>query len=117
MLYLYFAVTLATLVALSGMILAIARAFADCPEKGRRARAAGVTIATGYLAIGGGAVLLIAALAALRTEPDLMLFCMGLAVVILGLGFTQAVTTLRAVVDPAPKPELPMPPIAATAAI
>jgi hypothetical protein len=54
----YFAAALAVLIALALMILAITRALGDCPEKGPRARAAGVTIATGYLALGAGAVML-----------------------------------------------------------
>jgi hypothetical protein len=105
----YFAVALLALVGLAAMILAIARTLADCPEKGRRARAAGITIATGFTAIGGGAVLLIASLATLDDDLGLQVFAMGLACVILGLGFTQAVTTLRAVVDGGPARREPFP--------
>lgn len=122
MLVAYLAVSLLTLCGLAAMILAIANTLAACPEKGPRAKAAGITIATGFLAIGGGVVLLIGALASYRPDPGLLIFSMGLACVVLGLGFTQAVTTLRAVVDgganprPAPQPApepVPMAPLLA----
>jgi hypothetical protein len=102
MLLTYLTVSMLALIGLSAMILTISRALADCPEKGPRARAAGITIATGYLAIGGGAVLLIGALATLQADLGLLVFTLGLACVVLGLGFTQAVTMLRAVVDASP---------------
>lgn len=98
----YFAAALAVLIALALMILAITRALGDCPEKGPRARAAGVTIATGYLALGAGAVMLIGAFATLSAGLETIFFCVGLACIVLGLGFTQAVTMLRAVVDASP---------------
>ena len=102
MLYLFFAVTLIALMGLATMILMIARALADCPENAASARAAGITIATGFLSIGAGGVLLIATLPALAPGDDgMLIFAMGLACIMLGLGFTQAVTTLRAVVEPA----------------
>lgn len=122
MLLTYLTVALLALIGLSVMILTISRALADCPETGRRARAAGITIATGYLAIGGGAVLLIGALATLQADLGLLVFTLGLACVVLGLGFTQAVTTLRAVVDAGARPqqnpfpegtEVPMEPVLA----
>ena len=100
----YFAAALAVLIALALMILAITRALADCPETSARARAAGVTIATGYLALGAGAVMLIGAFATLSPGLETILFCLGLACIVLGLGFTQAVTMLRAVVAGDPKP-------------
>ncbi len=100
----YFVAALAVLIALALMILAIARALADCPEKGPRARAAGVTITTGYLALGGGAVMLIGAFVTLDAGLEIIFFCLGLVCVVLGLGFTQAVTMLRAVVDGETKP-------------
>jgi hypothetical protein len=110
MLLAYLTVALLALSGLATMILAISRSLADCPEKGPRARAAGITIATGFLAIGGGAVLLIGALATLQEDTSLLVFTMGLACVVLGLGFTQAVTMLRAVVEAAPPARLEPPP-------
>lgn len=105
MLALYLLVSLATLAGLAGMILAIARAAAACPEEGPRARAAGIAIATGFLAIGGGAVLLIGTLVVLKPDEGLPIFATGLAVLVLGLGFSQAMTTLRAAIRPAPAPK------------
>ena len=105
MLALYLLVTVPALVALALMILAVARNLAACPEDGPRARAAGVAIATGYLAIGGGAVLLVGTLVALIAESGVPIFAMGLAVLILGLGFSQAMTTLRAAIRPAQPPK------------
>lgn len=104
MLALYLLVGFVALTGLAGMILAIARAAATCPEEGPRAKAAGIAIATGYLAIGGGAVLLIGTLVVLRPTDGLPIFAMGLAVLVLGLGFSQAMTTLRAALRPAPAP-------------
>ena len=114
----YFAAALLVLVALTAMILAIARALGDCPTKGPRARAAGITLATGYLALGGGAVLLVGAGATLGGGLETIFFCLGLICVVLGLGFTQAITLLGAVVDapaaPAPTSRpTPMEPVLA----
>ena len=102
----FFAAAVLVLATLAWMILTIARVLADCPEKGQRARAAGITIATGYLALGGGAVLLLGAFASLDAGLEVIFFCLGLACVVLGLGFTQAITLLRAVVDGEAKPRL-----------
>jgi hypothetical protein len=102
------------LAALAWMILAIARVLGDCPDNAPRARAAGITIATGYLALGSGAVLLLGAFASLDPGPEVIFFCLGLACVVLGLGFTHAITLLRAVVDGVAKPRLnPLPEAAA----
>ena len=94
----YLIVSLSILAALAVMIMAIAKSLSDCPETGRAARAGGVTITTGFAAIGGGAALLIATLPIIDPTPGTVLFAMGLASLILGLGFTHAVTTLREVV-------------------
>lgn len=99
----YLSVSLTALVGLATMIVVIARTLADCPEKGPRAKAVGIAIATGYLSIGGGAVLLIGAFATLYPDFSVTVFSMGLACLVLGLGFTQAVTTLRAVLADTPK--------------
>ncbi len=105
MLALYLSVSLSALGLLATMILAIAKAAATCPEEGPRARAAGVAIATGYAAIGAGAVLLIGTLVVLQPADGLPIFAMGLAVLVLGLGFSQAMTTLRAAIRPTPAPK------------
>lgn len=110
----YFVAASLVLVALTAMILAISRAVGDCPQSGARARAAGITLATGYLALGGGAVLLVGAGATLSVALETVFFCLGLICIVLGLGFTQAVTMLRTVVDGAAKPRPAPAPEAAT---
>ena len=107
----YTAISLATLGFLSRMILTIGRMIGDCPQSGAAARSAAVTIATGYSAIGAGGVLIIAAaLPALHENSTAaLLAALGLAAICLGLGFTHAVTTLRAVVDTARTPPQPTP--------
>jgi hypothetical protein len=58
-----------------------------------------VTITTGYAAIGGGAVALIgSALPILQGGAPATLFAIGFAALVLGLGFTHAITSLRDVV-------------------
>lgn len=100
-LVIYFVFALAFLAALASMIVQISRRMGDCPDTGRIARAAGVTIATGYTAIGGGAVALIgSALPVVDGGTPATLFAIGFAALVLGLGFTHAVTTLRLAVQP-----------------
>lgn len=95
-LVIYFVFALAFLGALATMIVKIAKGLGDCPQTGRVARAAGVTIATGYAAIGGGAVALIgSALPVMQGGAPATIFAIGFAALTLGLGFTHAVTTLR----------------------
>jgi hypothetical protein len=106
----YFAVTLSMLLGLASMIALIARSLALCPESTARARVAGMSVATGFVAIGGGAVLLIATLASMGRDAEMLIFAMGLACLVLGLGFAQAMNTLRAVVQPA-APKVPMDPV------
>ena len=101
----YFAVTLATLLVLGLMILRIGRAMGSCPQSGAAARIASVTVSTGFVAIGLGGILLVAATLPLIEAEALALFpIMGFACLVLGLGFTHAVRVLKAVVaPPAPK--------------
>ena len=96
----YFIVSLSTVGALTWMLLHIGRMLGDCPVTGGLARSASITIATGFAAIGLGGVCLVAALLGLfADEPAVTLFgTMGLAALALGLGFTQAAATLRAVI-------------------
>jgi hypothetical protein len=105
----FFAVTLITLLGLTAMILRIGEALGECPRTGRAARAASVTIATGFVAIGLGGVAIIAAgLAMMNSSGAAALFAVGLACVTLGLGFTHAVTLLRETVRAAPVPMEPV---------
>ncbi len=100
-LVLYFVFALAFLAALAAMIVKISRALGECPQTGQAARAAGIAIATGYLAIGGGAVALTgSALPVVQGGTPATLFAIGFIALVLGLGFTHAVTTLRLAVQP-----------------
>jgi hypothetical protein len=97
-----FAYLLVGLLVLGGLALMIHRIAAEagqCPQIAAAARAAGVTITTGFVAIGGGVTLLIAVLIMVGPNPAMAIFAMGLNSLILGLGFTQAITTLRAAVQ------------------
>lgn len=97
----YLTASLGTVLILSLMILKIGRMLADCPENGARARTAAITVATGYAAIGTGSVLLIGAvLPVFAEEATLALLpAVGFAALCLGLGFTNAVSTLRHVLE------------------
>ncbi|WP_394180312.1 hypothetical protein [Yoonia maritima] len=100
-LMLYFGLAAGALAGLSFMILKIGSALADCPDTGRAAKAGSMTIVAGFVTIGAGGVILIAAgvLAVLpHMAPAGVLTALGLAVLCLGLGFTQAVATLRDIV-------------------
>ncbi len=98
-LFTYLLVGLLNLGGLALMIHRIAAEARSCPLAGAAARAAGVTITTGFVAIGGGVTLLIAVLVLVGPNPAMAIFAMGLNGLILGLGFTHAITTLRVVVQ------------------
>lgn len=103
---LYIALGFGALAALATMILRIGALLGDCPQNKRTAHAASVTIATGFAAIGAGGVILIGAVLPLMAELPLADFlgALGFAALCLGLGFTQAVGTLRAfMIDAQPK--------------
>ncbi len=125
----YLALALVMVAAMTLMILKISSIMGDCPQSGRAARAAGVTIATGYamIALGGvgliGAALPLLASGSRGLLPAMgtasLLPALGFAAICLGLGFSHAVATLRAVVreavtaakpsDPAPQDPAPRP--------
>ena len=71
----------------------------ECPQSRATARAGAVTIATGFSAIGVGGVILIGAALALLAQAPMagFLVALGFAALCLGLGFTHAISTLRAV--------------------
>ncbi len=97
----YFLVTAISLAGLSYMIFRIGEALSDCPATGRAAKAGSLTIVTGFVAIGTGAVMIIAAgvftaLAGINVET--VLAAIGVSLLGLGLGFTHAIATLRDVV-------------------
>lgn len=110
LIYLIFA--LGALTALSVMILRIGALLETCPDNGPSVRPAIITVATGFAAIGSGGVILIGALVPMLSGAPLVGFfaALGLTSLCLGLGFTQAMATLRAVLDPPPVAEpAPMP--------
>ena len=97
----YFTVAFCALAGLSAMIFQIGKALADCPATGRAARTGALTIISAFIAIGTGGILLVAggAITVLpfASLPGLML-ALGIAILCLGLGFTNAVAALRDVV-------------------
>ena len=99
----YFVLILGLLAFLATMILKIGRLLGNCPESGTAARAAAVTIATGFCVIGAGGVILIGAAVPLAHQVLLIGFMLlvGFAALCLGLGFTHAVGTLQGVVHAA----------------
>lgn len=96
----YVALSFAGLAALCRMILRIGAMLGTCPQTGAAARTASVTIATGFAAIGAGGVILIGAVLPLFPQDAFAVFllALGFASLCLGLGFTHAVGTLRAVI-------------------
>lgn len=116
----YFTITLATLLALARIILHIGRVMETCPQSGLTARGAGVAIASGYLAIGmGGIVILSAGIPAFGNHANptelamVTLLTIGFACLTLGLGFAHAMANLRSLVQrPKPAP-VPMEPVLA----
>lgn len=105
LMFLYFLIAFTALVALAFMILQIGTLMADCPDMTTRAKAAAITIATGYTAIGAGGIVLIGLVPSLASVPLAgLLGALGFATMCLGLGFTHAVATLRAVLAPPAQP-------------
>ena len=102
----YFALALILTLALSYMIMKIGTLLGNCPASGQAARAAAVTIATGYCAIGFGGVILVGALFVGSNTIGLagLFGALGFVSLCLGLGFTHAIGTLRAVVAQAVPP-------------
>lgn len=100
----YLLMALLALGALTLMILRIGAMMSDCRGI-PAARTATVTIATGFGAIGFGFVLMAGAgLAMFVNAPFIgLLLTGGFVALCLGLGFSQAITTLRAVLDPPAK--------------
>ena len=105
----YIAFALAAVIALTLMILRIGAMMADCPQNGPAARISTVSVATGFAAIGsGGAILIGALLPIFPHAPALGLtLALGLAALCLGLGFTQALANLRALLMPGPETAAP----------
>ncbi|MGV6811541.1 MAG: hypothetical protein ACWA47_04800 [Brevirhabdus sp.] len=103
-LVLYFPLAIATLLALAVMILKVGQSIATCPDAAPTVHPASLTIVTGFVSMGLGGVALIGAMmVALKLPPVLALFAAsGLACLTLGVGFSHAIATLRAVTAPVP---------------
>jgi len=101
----YLALAFGGLTALSIMILKIGALLEDCPQSNAKARMAAITITTGFAAIGTGGVILIGALLPMLQDVALngLFPALGLVALCLGLGFTHAVATLRAVLTERPE--------------
>lgn len=115
----YITLALAALIALCIMILKIGDLIGDCPQSKTSARAAAVSVATGFAAIGSGGIILIGAVLPMLEDAALPAFflSLGFAALCLGLGFTHAIATLRAVVRmPAAKRKAPKAKVAKKAA-
>lgn len=93
----YLVVETMVVVALAVMILRIGHMLADCPVRGPMVRAASVTIATGFVAIGLGMVVLlgVAAVAVGLDSPMPLIGAIGFGTLCLGLGFSNAIAVLR----------------------
>lgn len=114
----YAVLAFGTLGVLGWMIIRIGALVGDCPASDARARAASLTIATGYLAIGAGGVVLGGAVAVfVELNLAATIAVLGFIVLCLGLGFSNAISTLRAVVvtpvvpDTDDVPSVPLDPV------
>ena len=76
----YIALGFGALAALATMILRIGTLLGECPQSKRIARAASVTIATGFAAIGAGGLILVGAVLPLLAEVPLTGFLAALVV-------------------------------------
>ena len=115
----YLVGSFAILAILTGMIFRLGTMMSDCPIGGTAARTAALSIATGFASIGAGGVMLIGAALPFLGSVSLagVLVALGMAALCLGLGFTQAIATLREVLYPHPAPATPAAPdVAATPA-
>ncbi len=111
----YLILTSGLLSALTYMILCIGRYLNNCPGGAEAARPAALTVACGFAVIGlGGVATIGAAFFLVDHSPAAVLFALGSATICLGLGFTHAVATLRAVLrEPAaPAPDATPAPVA-----
>ena len=96
----YFSISFAALFLLALMITHIGKVLGECPDAVPGFRAAVATICTAFVAIGTGGVFLAAVVVALLANEAIFALFVGLGVasLCLGLGFTQAIANLRAVV-------------------
>ncbi|MEM7473266.1 MAG: hypothetical protein AAF340_18105 [Pseudomonadota bacterium] len=97
----YFSISFGALFLLALMITRIGSVLGECPDVVPGFRAAVATICTAFVAIGTGGVFLAAVVVALLSNEAVFALFVGLGVasLCLGLGFTQAIANLRAVVS------------------
>ena len=95
----FLGLSLMALITMVIMILKIADMIGPCPVTSASPRVVAAPIAASYGAIGLGGILILAAM--LPVADDLIqlaaIAALGLVAVCLGLGFTQAVTALKAI--------------------
>lgn len=99
----YFSTAFGVTALLTAMILRIGAMMSHCPERGPAAWVASITVATGFATIGLGASLLVGGLIPMLNWADSAMaavFAAGFVTLCLGLGFSQAVATLRTVFEP-----------------
>lgn len=95
----YLGISILGLIIMVAMIIKIADMIGPCPKTGASARVIAAPIAASYASIGLGGILILAALLPIAGEFGQLssLAALGLVAVCLGLGFTQAVTALKAI--------------------
>ena len=103
----YFTGAMICLATLCLILMKIGTLMATCPVNGPAIRISALTVVTGFGAIGTGGVALIGAILPIiaHSGANALLVTLGLALLCLGLGFTQAMTTLQSVVKTLPKPD------------
>ncbi|KJZ18027.1 hypothetical protein [Loktanella sp. S4079] len=103
----YFVPSMAIVMGLAFMIFKIGDRLSDCPASKTAAKVGAMTIATSFVTIGFGGVLIIAAFC-IGLMPErlhvVLVPALGLAALCLGLGFTHAVASLRDITARAANP-------------
>ncbi|MEM8597085.1 MAG: hypothetical protein AAGF76_11530 [Pseudomonadota bacterium] len=102
----FFAVAIAGLAIVAGILILIGRVAADCPQTVGAARLGTLVVTTGFVAFGAGVVMLIgAALPILSAGAASGLYmAIGLSFIALGIGFQVAASMLREILQAAPRP-------------
>lgn len=102
----YFSISLAALAGLCTILYRTGTLLGGCPRVGAQARPAVIVVVTGFAVIGAGAVAICGALLSLVNDYVTLSLVVGVALIVLGLGFRHAAETLRRVMPtPLPTPE------------
>ncbi|MEM7499693.1 MAG: hypothetical protein AAF371_17105 [Pseudomonadota bacterium] len=106
----YFAVSLAGLLSVATVLVAIGKAAQACPQTAGAARLGTLVVTTAFLAIGAGVIVLIGAALPLLAQGAAtgLYIAIGLAFVALGLGFQYAAVTLRDILATAVRAPAPV---------